>query len=90
MRDLLAREHLADAAAVESFSTPRRIAVLAHGVADAQPDVCDQVLGPALKIAFKEGQPTPAAHAFARKVNLELSALEKIRPRRASIWRRRC
>ncbi len=78
VRDLLAREHLADIAAVESFSTPRRIAVLAHGVADAQPDVSEQVLGPALKVAFREGRPTPAAHAFAKKVNLELSALEKI------------
>ena len=78
VRDLLAREHLAEVAAVESFSTPRRIAVLAHGVADAQPDVSEQVLGPSLKVAFRDGQPTPAAHAFAKKVNLELNALEKV------------
>ena len=78
VRDLLAREHLAEAAVVESFSTPRRLAVLARGVAGAQPDVCDQVLGPSLKVAYKDGQPTPAAHAFARKVNLDLNALEKI------------
>jgi glycyl-tRNA synthetase beta chain len=76
--DLLAREHLAEVAAVESFSTPRRIAVLARGVADAQPDVSEQVLGPSLKVAFRDGQPTPAAHAFAKKVNLELNALEKV------------
>ena len=78
VRDLLAREHLAEAAVVESFSTPRRLAVLAHGVAGAQPDISDQVLGPSLKVAYKDGQPTPAAHAFARKVNLELNALERI------------
>jgi glycyl-tRNA synthetase beta chain len=78
VRDLLAREHLAEVATVESFSTPRRIAVLARGVADAQPDVSDQVMGPSLKVAFRDGQPTPAAHAFAKKVNLELDALEKI------------
>ncbi len=78
VRDLLAREHLAEVAAVESFSTPRRIAVLARGVADAQPDVSEQVLGPSLKVAFRDGQPTPAAHAFAKKVNLDLNALEKI------------
>ena len=78
VRDLLAREHLAEAAVVESFSTPRRLAVLARGVAGAQPDISDQVLGPSLKVAFKDGQPTPAAHAFARKVNLELNALERI------------
>jgi glycyl-tRNA synthetase beta chain len=78
VRDLLAREHLAEAAAVESFSTPRRIAVLAHGVAEAQPDVSEQVTGPSLKVAFRDGQPTPAAHAFAKKVNLDLNALEKV------------
>jgi glycyl-tRNA synthetase beta chain len=78
VRDLLTREHLAEIAAVESFSTPRRIAVLARGVADAQPDVSEQVLGPSLKVAFKDGQPTPAAHAFAKKVNLDLNALEKV------------
>ena len=63
VRDLLAREHLADGATVESFSTPRRIAVLARGVAHAQPDVSDQVTGPSLKVAFRDGQPTPAADA---------------------------
>jgi len=78
VRDWLAREHLAEVAAVESFSTPRRIAVLARGVAEAQADVSEQVLGPSLKVAFKDGQPTPAAHAFAKKVNFELNALEKV------------
>jgi len=78
VRDLLAHEHLVEAAAVESFSTPRRIAVLARGVAEAQPDVSEQVLGPSLKVAFRDGQPTPAAHAFAKRVNLELNALEKV------------
>ncbi len=78
VRDLLAREHLAEAAVVESFSTPRRLAVLARGVAGAQPDISEQVLGPSLKVAFKDGQPTPAAHAFAKKVNLDLNALERI------------
>jgi glycyl-tRNA synthetase beta chain len=29
-------------------------------------------------VAFRDGQPTPAAHAFAKKVNLDLDALEKI------------
>jgi glycyl-tRNA synthetase beta chain len=78
VRDLLAREHLAEVASVESFSTPRRIAVLARGVDEAQPDVSDQVMGPSLKVAFRDGQPTPAAHAFAKKVNLDLDALAKV------------
>ena len=83
--ELLARERLltqgpagATLAPIESFSTPRRIAVLAHGVAEAQPDVEEQVIGPSLKVAYKDQAPTPAAHAFARKVGLELGALQRV------------
>jgi glycyl-tRNA synthetase beta chain len=82
--ELLAREHLVDQgsagplAPMEAFSTPRRIAVLAHGVAAAQPDVEEQVIGPSLKVAYKDGEPTPAAHAFARKVGLGLGALQRV------------
>src|SRR5208337_1981676 len=76
--DLLQRERLAENAEVQAFSTPRRLAVLAAGVSPAQPDVREQVSGPSLKVAYKNGAPTPAAEAFARKLNLPLDALEKI------------
>src|SRR3954468_903729 len=83
--ELLVRDRLLAGAAatkneaeIESFSTPRRIAVLAHGVADSQPDVDEQVMGPATKIAFKDGEPTPAAHAFAKKVGVPLDQIQKI------------
>src|SRR3954470_24464564 len=83
--ELLVRDRLLTGAAatkneaeIESFSTPRRIAVLAHGVADSQPDVDEQVMGPATKIAFKDGEPTPAAHAFAKKVGVPLDQIQKV------------
>src|SRR5271165_1228213 len=76
--DLLRRERLAENAEVQAFSTPRRLAVLAAGVSPAQPDVREQVSGPSLKVAYKNGAPTPAAEAFARKLNLPLDALQKI------------
>jgi glycyl-tRNA synthetase beta chain len=76
--DLLQRERLADSASVESYSTPRRLAVLASGVAPAQPDVSEKLTGPSLKVSYKDGAPTPAAEAFARKVNVSVDALEKI------------
>ena len=76
--DLLQRERLGDEPAVQSYSTPRRLAVLVSGVASAQPDVCEQVTGPSLKVAYKDGAPTPAAEAFARKVNVPVDALGKI------------
>lgn len=78
VRDFIIREHLASEPAIEAFSTPRRLAVLARGVALAQPDVEEQVMGPSLKVAFKDGQSTPAAQAFAKKVNLDVDKLDKL------------
>src|SRR5271157_4102781 len=76
--DLLQRERLVQNPAVQGFSTPRRLAVLAAEVSPAQPDIREQVTGPSLKVAYKDGAPTPAAQAFARKVNVPIEALEKI------------
>ncbi len=76
--DLLQRERLTERPNLQAFSTPRRLAVLAAGVSAAQPDLREQVTGPSLKVAYKDGAPTPAAEAFARKLNIPLGALEKI------------
>ena len=68
--DLLERERLTvqrAEAAVSSFSTPRRLAVWARHVSSRQPDIEEQLIGPATKVAYKDGNPTPAAEAFARK-----------------------
>ncbi|MGC2261043.1 MAG: glycine--tRNA ligase subunit beta, partial [Candidatus Sulfotelmatobacter sp.] len=74
---LLARERLA-ATEITNFDTPRRLAVFASGIPATQPDVTEQVNGPSASIAYKDGQPTPAAHAFAKKAGVEVSQLEKI------------
>ena len=58
-----------------SFDTPRRLAVLASGIPAAQPDVTEQITGPSVSVAFKDGQPTPAAHAFAKKAGVDVSRL---------------
>jgi glycyl-tRNA synthetase beta chain len=76
--DLINRERLADSAVVRSFSTPRRLSVIASGVIASQPDVEEQVMGPSTKVAFKDGQPGPPAHAFAKKLGIDLSAIEKV------------
>ena len=34
--------------------------------------------GPSAQVAYKDGQPTPAAHAFAKKVGVDVGKLEKI------------
>src|SRR5882724_2157928 len=75
---LMERERLGGAATPGAFSTPRRLAVMVNGIATSQPDIEEQVLGPATKIAFKDGQPTPAAQAFAKKAGVDLGKLEKV------------
>jgi glycyl-tRNA synthetase beta chain len=74
---LLQHEQLAGDG-VEVFATPRRLAVLAHGVVSVQPDVEEQVIGPSLKVAFKDGQPGPPAEAFAKKIGIPVSKLERL------------
>ncbi len=78
VRELLERERVGNGSETKAYSTPRRLAVLASGIASAQPDISEQVKGPSLKAAYKDGKPTPAAEAFARKVNVSVDALEKI------------
>jgi glycyl-tRNA synthetase beta chain len=77
--ELLTRERLlADGAKVTTYSTPRRLAVLAEGVLAAQADTEEQLTGPSWKVAFKDGAPTAAAEAFAKKAGVAVNALEKV------------
>ena len=63
---------------IESFSTPRRIAVLARGLSTSQSDTEEQVMGPATKIAYKDGKPAAPAEAFARKYGITVDQIEKV------------
>src|SRR5579863_8113437 len=74
---LLSRERLA-ASEVTQFDTPRRLAVLASGIPAAQPDLTEQVNGPSASVAYKDGQPTAAVQAFAKKSGIDVSQLERI------------
>ena len=77
--DLLSREQLlAEGYTVVSYSTPRRLAVLVDGVIASQVDREEQLTGPAAKIAYKDGQPTPAAHAFAKKAGVSVEVLTTV------------
>jgi glycyl-tRNA synthetase beta chain len=75
---LLERERLPASGDIGHLDSPRRLAVLAAGIPAAQPDVSEQVTGPSVAVAFKDGQPGPAAHAFAKKVGIDVSRLEKV------------
>ena len=76
--ELLTRERLAVSGQIKSVDTPRRLAVLASAVPSSQPDVTEQINGPAVSVAFKDGKPTPAAHAFAKKAGIDVDHLDRV------------
>ncbi len=80
---MLERERLVKAAPgaeieVRSFATPRRLAVLVGGVAERQSDASEEMMGPSAKVAYKDGVPTQAAVAFAKKAGVEVGALRTV------------
>jgi glycyl-tRNA synthetase beta chain len=78
VQKLLERERLSAAGLLASFDSPRRLAILAAEIPAAQPDVTEQITGPSTNVAFKDGVPTPAAHAFAKKAGVDVSELQKL------------
>jgi len=76
---LLQRERLEPSGTVSHLETPRRMAVLASGIPASQPDLTEQISGPSAQIAYKDGEPTAAAHAFAKKVGIDVSKLDRIK-----------
>ncbi|MBB5339666.1 glycine--tRNA ligase subunit beta [Tunturiibacter gelidoferens] len=76
---ILERERLMrSGAGTKSFATPRRLAVWVEGVAEQQEDVAEELVGPSVKVAYKDGVATPAAVAFAKKAGVDVDALKTI------------
>jgi glycyl-tRNA synthetase beta chain len=76
--ELLRRERLlADEHEIHSYSTPRRLAVQVNGVLTRQRDATRELTGPSWGVAFKGGEPTAAALAFASKAGLSEEQLRK-------------
>jgi glycyl-tRNA synthetase beta chain len=76
---MLERERLVSAGvASKSFATPRRLAVWVADVAERQQDITEELVGPSVKVAYKEGAPTPAAEAFAKKAGIAVASLKTI------------
>jgi len=62
---------------VETYATPRRLAVIVRGVAERQEDLLREAMGPPTKVAFgPDGTPTKAALGFAKAQGVDVSALE--------------
>src|SRR5438067_9799991 len=76
--ELLTRARLVSGPHSQFFSTPRRLALIVNDVAVRQSDISEQVTGPPIKAAFKDGAPTAAAHAFAKKAGVAVDQLQRV------------
>lgn len=62
----------------QTFASPRRLSVKISDLAHRQQDRKAEQKGPPVKVAFdSDGQPTPAAKAFAKKCGVEMSELDR-------------
>src|SRR2546425_7460943 len=69
---------LAPGAPIESFSTPRRLTARVARLSERQTDLEEVLTGPPISAAFTPGgEPTPAAAGFAKKYNVDVTALER-------------
>jgi glycyl-tRNA synthetase beta chain len=63
---------------ITPFASPRRLALLIHGLDEQQADSEVEKLGPAIQAAFDaEGNPTRAAEGFARSCGVSVADLEQ-------------
>ncbi len=63
---------------VRVLATPRRLVLLVEGITGRQPDRDLTIKGPPVSVAFDDqGQPTPAAVGFSRKVGVALENCER-------------
>lgn len=70
------KAHRLDFEKIETFSTPRRLAVRVKGLADRQMDLVEDFKGPSKKIALDaDGQFTKAAEGFVRGKGLTTDAI---------------
>ena len=57
--------------------TPRRLVLLHESIPLRQPDRAEEIYGPPVEAALKDGTPTPAGAGFARKCGVSFGDLER-------------
>jgi len=70
------KEQFLEPSAIQIYGTPRRLAVVLEGLPDRQPDREEEVKGPSVQAAFKDGKPTKAAEGFARSKGVSVEDFE--------------
>ncbi len=63
---------------VKWYATPRRLALKVLDLACKQPDKTIEKKGPAVSVAFKDGEPTKVGLAWAKSNNIDISQAERI------------
>jgi glycyl-tRNA synthetase beta chain len=77
-RELMGQELIA-VGHIDTWGTPRRLALVARDLAAAQADTETEELGPPKAVAFDAaGKPTPAALGFAKKQGVAVSDLVEV------------
>ncbi|AFZ46631.1 glycyl-tRNA synthetase beta chain [Cyanobacterium stanieri PCC 7202] len=61
---------------INIYGTPRRLAVLIEGIGEKQPDREEEIKGPPVSAAYKDGQPTKALEGFTRKQGVSMDEVE--------------
>jgi glycyl-tRNA synthetase beta chain len=61
-----------------ALGTPRRLSLVIKGLAERQPDLEEELTGPPVRAAFKDGAPTKAAEAFAAKLGCSVDDLRRV------------
>src|SRR6476659_1437332 len=75
----LAELRIAPGAPVETFSTPRRLAVRLARIAERQEDLDETITGPPVSAAVgADGQPSPSARGFAKKQGVRFEDLTRV------------
>jgi glycyl-tRNA synthetase beta chain len=65
--------------ALRAYGTPRRLALVVEALAERQTDLAEDLTGPPVTAAFdKEGKPTKAAEAFAKKLGCAVEELSQV------------
>ena len=63
---------------VNSYTTPRRLAILAENIEEKSKDEVIEFRGPLFESAFKDGAPTKAGEGFLKSHNIDANSIKNI------------
>ena len=71
---------------VQSFSTPRRLALIVENIGEKQSDLDKRSIGPAYSVAFKDGKLTKAGEGFLKSQGVEESDIRIVENEKVNIF----